>query len=163
MRKARFTRLTTIAVLAASVTLLAGVAWASIPDSGGVIHACYARKDGGLRLIDTATSACKSTETAIAWFQKQPVIPPQRWARVAFDGTIEASSHVASVQHIGTGQYEVHFDTGVGGCAFVATPAKVPADVGALVEEPPADDTVLVVTTTEAGAIDMGFSLVVAC
>jgi hypothetical protein len=163
MRRGRSTRSITVALLGVTVLLVGGVAGASIPDPSGVIHACYARKDGALRLVDTATSTCKTTETAIAWFQKQPAIPPARWARVGSDGTIEASSHVTSVQHIGTGQYEVRFDSGVGGCAYVATPAKVPADVGALSQEPPADDTVLVVTTTETGPIDMGFSLVTAC
>jgi hypothetical protein len=126
-----------------------------------VNHACYARKDGRAPSDRHRHLHCKSTETAIAWFQKQPVIPPARWARVAFDGTIEGA--VMSRRSRTSGQYEVRFDTGVGGCAYVATPAKVPADVGGLSEEPPADDAVLVVTTTETGAIDMRFSLVAAC
>ena len=54
------------AVAAAGVCVtVGGVAYASIPDSGGVIHACYARTSGALRLSDTG--ACTSKETSISW------------------------------------------------------------------------------------------------
>lgn len=50
---------------------------AAIPDSNGVIHACYATKDGtGLRLIDSeAGQACTSKETGITWNQTGPQGP----------------------------------------------------------------------------------------
>ena len=46
---------------------LAAAAWAAIPDSSGTIHACYARDDGRLRVIDPAKSSCKSRETPLQW------------------------------------------------------------------------------------------------
>jgi hypothetical protein len=56
--------LSAIAVLAG-----AGIAYASIPDSGGVIHGCYANKDGSLRVIDPASGgACDAKkETPLDW------------------------------------------------------------------------------------------------
>ncbi len=64
--------LVTLAV--AGLALGAGIAYASIPDSGGAIHGCYANKDGGLRVIDTGSGgACDSKkETPLTWNQKGP-------------------------------------------------------------------------------------------
>jgi hypothetical protein len=59
-----------VVVLGAAV---AGVAIASIPDSGGVIHGCYTTLGGGLRVIDTDLGQkCKSKETALTWSQTGP-------------------------------------------------------------------------------------------
>lgn len=61
---------------AAALGLLAagGAAYATIPGSGGVIHGCYANS-GGLRVIDTATDACKPGETALDWSVQGPPGP----------------------------------------------------------------------------------------
>jgi hypothetical protein len=52
------------------------VVMASIPDSSGVIHACYST---GLlakvKIIDSATQTCGANETAIAWNQTGPAGP----------------------------------------------------------------------------------------
>ena len=58
----------------AGFALCAGIAYASIPDSGGVIHGCYANKDGNLRVIDTGSGgACDAKkETPLNWNQKGP-------------------------------------------------------------------------------------------
>jgi hypothetical protein len=48
---------------------IAAVVQASIPDQNGVIHACYVKSGGSLRVIDSAAS-CKSTETSLDWNQK---------------------------------------------------------------------------------------------
>lgn len=66
MSKVRFTR-TRAAVLAAgaAVALAVGVAQAAIPDSEGVIHACYSRNGGALRISDTGS--CKASEVALSW------------------------------------------------------------------------------------------------
>lgn len=45
---------------------VAATAWAAIPDSNGTIHACYTR-EGVLRVIDPATTSCKSRETPLQW------------------------------------------------------------------------------------------------
>lgn len=58
-----------VAVLGVVVVGLvaAGIAYASIPDSNGVLHGCYA-KSGNLRVIDTDLGAvCKKKETAVSW------------------------------------------------------------------------------------------------
>ena len=66
-----------VTLVAAGVALGAGIAYASIPDSNGVIHGCYANKDGSLRVIDTGSGdACDSKkETALDWSQKGPTGP----------------------------------------------------------------------------------------
>jgi hypothetical protein len=62
---------------AALLLLLAGsVAYASIPDSQGVIHACRKNNGGALRVIDTdARQTCTSNETALDWSQTGPQGP----------------------------------------------------------------------------------------
>ena len=62
----------TLATLAAVLAVLAiggSVALATIPDSGGAINGCYAKKDGSLRVIDAPSVSCKSTEAALTWNQ----------------------------------------------------------------------------------------------
>jgi len=51
----------------------AGIAYASIPDSSGVIRACYAGRNGHLRVIDTdASGTCTSSEEPLNWNQVGP-------------------------------------------------------------------------------------------
>ena len=58
-------------LIAAALLLVGGgVAWATIPNDGGVINACYARSGGSLRVIDASVTNCKSTETALSWNQQ---------------------------------------------------------------------------------------------
>jgi hypothetical protein len=58
---------------------LGGIAYASIPDSSGVIHACYntgSNPSGALRVIDTAKGVtCSRNEKPIAWNQAGPQGP----------------------------------------------------------------------------------------
>ncbi len=50
-----------------------GVAYASIPDSTGVVHGCYGKLNGALRVIDTAKSQkCAANELALNWNQTGP-------------------------------------------------------------------------------------------
>jgi hypothetical protein len=57
---------------------VAGIVYASIPDSNGVIHGCYANRNGGLRVIDTgAGESCKANrETPLSWNHAGPMGPP---------------------------------------------------------------------------------------
>jgi hypothetical protein len=57
-----------IAVMGAAAVAAAGsIAWATIPDAGGVIHACV-KKDGQVRLIDTDDGdTCKKNEKGTSW------------------------------------------------------------------------------------------------
>jgi hypothetical protein len=52
-----------------------GVAYATIPDSGGMINGCYIKANGALRLIDTeAGQACTRAEIPIAWTKSAPTL-----------------------------------------------------------------------------------------
>jgi hypothetical protein len=57
-----------VAYLALFFALGAG-AYAAIPDSNGVIHGCYQKKKGNLRVV-RAGKRCSKSEKAIAWNQK---------------------------------------------------------------------------------------------
>jgi hypothetical protein len=65
-----------VAVSTGIVALLVcgGVAFATIPGSGGAISGCYAKKDGSLRVIDSSAQ-CKSGEAALTWNQAGPQGP----------------------------------------------------------------------------------------
>jgi hypothetical protein len=60
------------AALFGGVSAIAGTSLASIPDGSGVIHGCYEKNSGALRVIDTATSTCRSDEVATQWSQTGP-------------------------------------------------------------------------------------------
>ncbi len=52
---------------------LGGIAYANIPDSGGVIHACYKKNQGDLRVIDTEKAqACLGSEEPLTWNHTGP-------------------------------------------------------------------------------------------
>jgi hypothetical protein len=72
--KGKLIRPAVVAVAIAGALLLAGgIAYATIPDSNGVIHACYKSSQGTLRLIDPGKSqACLDSETAVNWSQTGP-------------------------------------------------------------------------------------------
>src|SRR5436190_15530238 len=58
--------------LVAMVFAVTGFAFAaSIPDSKGVIHGCYKKKGGKLRVV-SKSSKCKAKEKALDWNQKGP-------------------------------------------------------------------------------------------
>jgi hypothetical protein len=48
---------------------------ATIPDPSGVIHACYSRSGGNVRVIDDSVTGCKTGETALAWSVQGPQGP----------------------------------------------------------------------------------------
>jgi hypothetical protein len=54
-----------------AVALTGGVAYATIPDGSGVLHACYKQENGQLRLVQAATD-CNPSESAITWNQQGP-------------------------------------------------------------------------------------------
>lgn len=93
--------------------VLGGIAYASIPDSGGVINACYSKKGGALRVIDTGTGeTCNTrTEIAVGWNQAGTPGPPgpagtaRAWASIGPAGVITSGLNVTSVDHLSTGLY----------------------------------------------------------
>jgi hypothetical protein len=66
--------LTTAAGAVTALALLGGVAWATVPDSAGTIHACYAKASGSLKVIDTdkGQSCAPKTETGLNWNESGP-------------------------------------------------------------------------------------------
>lgn len=64
-------------ILTAFVVLVLGIiAYASIPDANGVIHGCYKKSGGTLRVIDDAVTQCDSrAEIPIQWNQTGPQGP----------------------------------------------------------------------------------------
>src|SRR5690242_13000903 len=76
-----------LGVAAAVVAVGAGYSFATIPDSAGVIHACYSvdahgqiTGNGDLRLVDPGAvsndkRACKKNEASLTWNQTGPQGP----------------------------------------------------------------------------------------
>src|SRR6476469_7158536 len=56
-----------LAIAAGVLLVLAGFAYATIPDSSGAIHGCYARSGGSLRVIDATVTNSKAGETSLDW------------------------------------------------------------------------------------------------
>ncbi len=65
----------TLAASIVAVLVVVGVAYATIPDGGG-IHSCYDKKTGALRVIDATTQSCTTREAALSWSQTGPPGPP---------------------------------------------------------------------------------------
>jgi hypothetical protein len=56
-----------------ALLVVGGIAYATIPDGGGVIHACYPKNQGALRVIDTdKAQTCSSSESSLTWSQTGP-------------------------------------------------------------------------------------------
>jgi hypothetical protein len=65
-----------LVAIAAAVFALGGIAWATIPDSAGVIHGCYQKNQGRLRVIDTdGSQTCDPSEKPLSWNQIGPQGP----------------------------------------------------------------------------------------
>jgi hypothetical protein len=118
-----------------------GIAWADIPDSG-VIHGCYHKVNGQLRVIDIDEGqACNPSESALSWNQTGPTGPrgmtgptgakgatgptgpagPGLFAHVTADGTLSYGT-ASSASHLETGRYAVDFGQSISGCVAVVTP-----------------------------------------
>jgi hypothetical protein len=58
-------------VATAALAAAGGIAYAAIPDAGGVIHTCYTKSSGAWRVIDTGLGqTCKSNEAALDLYSK---------------------------------------------------------------------------------------------
>jgi hypothetical protein len=63
------------AAAVAVAALAAGAAYAAIPDGSGIIHGCYEKKTGELRVTDPETGTpkpCTTKELALDWNQQGP-------------------------------------------------------------------------------------------
>ncbi len=73
LHKLARSRLASASLISSVLLVVAGiVAFASIPDSAGVINGCYATKTGALRVIDSPTQSCAKGEIALSWNQVGP-------------------------------------------------------------------------------------------
>jgi hypothetical protein len=53
--------------------LIAGsVVLATIPDASGVIHGCYQRPEGSVRIIDDSETSCRPSESPVSWSVQGP-------------------------------------------------------------------------------------------
>ena len=70
LKRRRWLGLTAVVVGVLVSAALGAVAYASIPDAGGVIQGCYKTASGDLRVIDDSNASCKAGETALDWNQQ---------------------------------------------------------------------------------------------
>src|ERR1051326_8821441 len=61
-----------IATGVAAALVFGAVALASIPDGSGVIHTCYGKSGGSLRVIDATNTKCGTNELSLNCTQQAP-------------------------------------------------------------------------------------------
>lgn len=59
---------------AGALAVGSGIAYATVP-SGGVVHGCYAKSGGRLRVVDAGAAGCKAKETPLDWNVQGPTGP----------------------------------------------------------------------------------------
>ena len=130
-----------LSMIAAVVVCAAvgGIAYASIPDSNGVIHGCYRKTTGELIVIDSGGKGCEEGWKPLNWSQTgltgatgatgptgaRGPAGLSLFANIDEDGTLLSGTATGAVR-TGTGQYTVTFGRDVTACAPVATSGKVP-------------------------------------
>ena len=154
----------------AAALIVGGVARATIPSSDGVIHGCFSRADGSLRVINAENGkVCASNEKPLNWNQGAPRL----WAKVFANGTVAASSIPGvTVFKPSTGAYFVDFVGGpnVSGCAYSGTVGVLNGSnsrttaAGGIEVAASSPNTRVAVFTDENGTMrDNGFSVEVFC
>jgi hypothetical protein len=136
-------RLLTAVLLAGGLAIVGTVvAVAAIPDAGGVIHGCYASKDGALRVIDTSAGSCSKKETAISWSQAGPPGPAGAPGATGPAGPAGPSGATGATGPAGVSGYEIIQATGHPSAPdlnqFFAhcSPGKQALGGGAVLDEP---------------------------
>jgi hypothetical protein len=150
-------------VLASALVLAGGaLAWAGIPDNGGVIHGCYAG-NGTLRVVDSeAGQTCKSNEKSLDWSGVKRTAYQGQGAGhltgantvVAADVTLPPGSYAltAAVEIINTGAANVQI------ACFLRAESAEGVHIVALVHQtvPPASASAATFATLSAtGALQM--------
>ena len=159
---------------AAAMALAGSIAWATIPDATGVIHACV-KKNGAVTLIDTeAGETCKKNQTATYWNQTGPAGPQGQQGTpgtpgppgpgvktisglVWIDGTVSVGSGYTSSK-ADTGNYQIKFPPGTWSSipVLVVSPFGLPgafpiAEVGSIVAPADGSATAHILTSSTAG------------
>jgi hypothetical protein len=71
MPSSLFRRRWLVAILATALVATGGLAYAAIPDAGGIIRSCYTKSSGAWRVIDTGLGqTCKSNEAALDLYSR---------------------------------------------------------------------------------------------
>jgi hypothetical protein len=65
-------RSTLVALVVGLGVTAGGIAYASIPDSNGLIQGCYQKTSGALRVIDTGGKGCTGSEKPLSWGRTGP-------------------------------------------------------------------------------------------
>jgi hypothetical protein len=173
----RTPKLLLAAAVAALLALVGGVAYATIPDSEGVVHACYSKSGGGLRVIDATVVGCKASETSLTWNQQGPAGPEGPAGQIGppgpagppgpgvktigglvwIDGTVSLGTGYSSSK-TATGDYEIVFPPGTWSSlpVVVVSPFGLPgafpvAEVGSLTSPGDGSATVHVLTSSSVG------------
>ena len=74
--KGKLIRPAVVALVVVGALLVGGIAYATVPDGSGVIHGCYQKNQGSLRIIDTGQAqTCSSSESPLNWSQTGPQGP----------------------------------------------------------------------------------------
>src|SRR5215212_6042895 len=71
----RITRKTLAVAAALAAVFAVSAAYAAIPDGGGVIHGCYDKGSGQVRVTDSQTNVpkgCTTKEQSLNWNQQGP-------------------------------------------------------------------------------------------
>lgn len=118
----RPTRTQVFALVAFAATLLAagGIAWAAIPDSSGVINACYATSNGKLRAVDSPAD-CSAGESSVALGGPTTGYATSRpdFIAIGTTPTVVASLKLPAGKYLVHGKLDV-LDTSFTGGVFVA-------------------------------------------
>ena len=114
-----------------------GLAVAAIPDSSGVIHGCYQKGAGNLRVVNSA-SDCRPSERSIDWNQQGPPGTARAFAHVLADGSLDPteSKNVRGVVHSSVPDHAdtYCFDLDFRPANVVATPQGRALQMGASLE-----------------------------
>jgi hypothetical protein len=125
------------------VALGTGVAFGSIPNAGGVIHACY-KENGQLRVIDTYSSSpgCKNQETALDWNKQGPEGPIGATGPAGSKGDTGAQGPKGDTGATGaTGAQGPKGDTGAAGATGAKGDTGAQGPIGATGAQGPKGDT----------------------
>src|SRR5262245_47606209 len=116
--------------------VLAGVVYGAIPGQDGVVHGCYAKSNGALRVIDPAATTCTQKELSISWNQTGPQGPQGIPGNLALAGqSCPVNKFVAGFDMAGPpiclGVMTVQLQTIGVDTAFDIEPARVLAELDA--------------------------------
>jgi hypothetical protein len=145
-----------------------GTALAAIPDSNGIIRACYEKKDGDLRVIDfEAGERCDKNEEGTGWAQGFP--RPDKWltTQVLADGRAFRSSVDGVTARRGdVGVYFVTFPFSVFNCNQFTSPLEGPnivQPIAAFRYGGPLEEVMVKVFNADGLPADAGFQLGLIC